>query len=55
MACAVGVETVCLYDIFNARAFSFIFPTHVIRFRCPLVYTDVLRLRNPQLAKVCRY
>ena len=38
-ACPVRVETVCLYNIFNAHMFFFRFSVHVIYFHCPLVYT----------------
>ena len=40
-----------LYDIYNARTFSFWFPIHVIIFVFPLfiIRCDIILFRNPQL------
>ena len=51
-ACPMDVNTVCVYNTFNANAFSFRFPTQVIRFRCPLVYTDARNFLRSDVSKI---
>ena len=49
-AYAVGVKTVCLYNIHSAHAFSFWF---VIPFSCPLVYTGAYLAYEISYWRVC--